>query len=130
VPDRFDDRDQAVALLGDRGIDPAIARWLTTNLEWRDGSYRWRLDLDDMEAMLLDFYRTDLWDLVEAPRAGLTLHFVRATDSSVLSSDAVRRIRAAGERTHQVFLHEVRGGHWLNADNPDALVDLIRTGLD
>jgi esterase len=129
VPDRFDDRQEAVAELLERGVEEGIARWMTTNLEWRDDAYRWRLDPDDMEAMLLDFYQTDLWAVVEEPRPGLTLHFVRATGSSVLSADAIGRIRAAGERTHQVFLHEVRGSHWLNADNPDALVDLIAGGL-
>jgi esterase len=129
VPRRFDDRESAVAALTDRGVAPGIARWMTTNLEWRDDSYHWRLDLDDMEAMLLDFYRTDLWPLVEEPRPGLDIHFIRATDSTVLSADAVDRIRAAGQRTHQVFLHEVRGSHWLNADNPDDLVALIAPAL-
>lgn len=129
LPDRFEDRDEAVARLADQGVEESIGRWMATNLEWRDDAYHWRLDLDDMEAMLTDFYETDLWSVVEAPRPGLTLHFVRATGSSVLSADAVGRIRAAGEKTHQVFLHEVRGSHWLNADNPDAIVDLITTGL-
>jgi esterase len=129
VPDRYEARDEAVAVLVDRGVGESIARWMTTNLEWRDDAFSWRLDLDDMEAMLLDFYRTDLWAMVEEPRPGLTLHFVRATGSSVLSADAVGRLRDAGERTHQVFLHEVQGSHWLNADNPDALVQLLATGL-
>jgi esterase len=129
VPDRYQDRDEAVARLVDHGIEDGIARWLTTNLVWREDAYRWRLDPDDMEAMLLDFYRTDLWPMVEEPRPGLSLHFVRATGSSVLGAEAIGRIRAAGERTHQVFLHEVQGNHWLNADNPAALVDLITTTL-
>jgi esterase len=129
LPDRFEDRHEAVSMLMERGTEEATARWMATNLKRREDSYRWRLDLDDMEAMLLDFYRTDLWSMVEEPRAGLTLHFVRATGSAVLSADAVGRIRAAGERTHQVFLHEVQGSHWLNADNPDALVELVAARL-
>ena len=63
------------------------------------------------------------------PRPGLEIHFIRATESPVLGAEAVGRIRAAGERTGRVFLHEVRGGHWLNADNPGALVDLIAPRL-
>jgi esterase len=129
VPDRYDSRDDAVAALEEQGLEQGLSLWMATNLESRDGAYRWRLDLDDMEAMLLDFYRADLWSIVENPRAGLEIHFVRATGSSVLSADAVGRIRAAGEATGQVFLHEVQGGHWLNAENPDALVDLMARGL-
>jgi esterase len=130
VPDRYDARDEAVGALEERGVARGTARWLATNLEWREDAYRWRLDLDDMEAMLLDFHRTDLWPVVEDPRPGLELHFVRATGSAVLSAEASGRIRAAGEATGRVFLHEVQGGHWLNADNPDALVELMARGLD
>jgi esterase len=82
-----------------------------------------------MEAMLRDFFRVDLWHEVEDPRPGLTVHFVRATGSSVLSAEAAARTRAAGERTGRLFLHEVQGGHWLNADNPAALVDLLARQL-
>jgi esterase len=129
LPDRFRDRHEAVGLLRERGIEGGIARWMATNLEHRGHEFRWRLDLDDIEAMLLDFYRTDLWHLVEDPRPGLTIHFVRATGSSVLSAEAVGRIRAAGEDTGRVFLHEVQGSHWINADNPHAVVELVTASL-
>jgi esterase len=130
VPDQFESRDEAVAALEAQGLERGLALWLATNVERRDDAYVLRLDLDDMEAMLLAFYRTDLWSIAEEPRAGLEIHFVRATGSSVLGAEAIGRIRAAGEATGQVFLHEVQGGHWLNADNPDALVDLMARGLD
>ncbi len=130
LPDRFEDRDAAVAALAREGIARPVALWMTTNLEAREGAYRWRIDPGDMESLLRDFFRTDLWEVVESPRDGLELHFVRATESGVLDADASARIRAAGQRTHRVFLHDVRGGHWLNADNPDALVRLITPHLD
>jgi esterase len=129
LPAAFESRDAAVEQLRQSGIESPVALWMATNLEHADGEYRWRLDLDDMEAMLQDFSRTDLWPLVEEPRADLLIHFVRATGSPVLGADAVGRIRAAGERTGRVFLHEVTGGHWLNADNPDALSELFARHL-
>jgi esterase len=129
MPDEFPDRQAAAGMLMDRGIELGIARWMATNLERRGDAFRWRLDLDDMEALLLDFCRTDLWSVVEDPRPGLVLHFIRATGSAVLSAEAIGRIRAAGEHSGRVFLHDVRGNHWLNADNPDALVKLVAAGL-
>ena len=129
LPDRFDDRDAAVEALAEKGVDRPVALWMTTNLEADGDGYRWRIDLDDMEALLRDFFDTDLWDVVESPRSGLELHFIRATESSVLSAGALGRIREAGERTGRVFLHEVAGGHWLNADNPDAVVELLAPRL-
>lgn len=129
MPDRFQDRDAAVEALVAEGVAPSVATWMTTNLERRDGEYGWRIDLDDMEALLRDFFRTDLWDAVEQLRPGLELHFVRATGSPVLSTDAIARLRAVGEETGRVFVHEVQGGHWLNADNPEAVVELLGAHL-
>lgn len=129
LPATFESRNAAVERLRQQGVARPTARWLATNLKHGDDTFRWRFDLDDMEAMLQNFYRTDLWSIVEAPRPGLTIHFVRATGSPVLGAEAVGRIRAAGEETGRVFLHEITGGHWINADNPDRLIDLLARDL-
>jgi esterase len=129
MPPRFDDRDAAIRTLTERGLARPLATWMATNLEATTDGYTWRLDFDDMEALLQDFFDRDLWALVEEPRPGLDIHFIRATGSAVLTAHAVRRIREAGVRTGQVFLHEVPGGHWLNADNPSAIVELMARTL-
>ncbi|MFP4623739.1 MAG: alpha/beta fold hydrolase [Gemmatimonadota bacterium] len=129
IPDAFEDREAAISALAAEGVDRPIALWVSANLDWRGERYRWRIDLDDMEALLRDFFRTDLWDLVESPRDGLEIHFIRATDSAVLGLEEAERIRAAGRSTGRVFVHDVRGGHWLNADNPHAVVELLARDL-
>ncbi len=127
-PGPFASRDELVRALGGEGVQPGIAQWMATNLEQTDGEYRWRLDFDVMEELLQDFFRTDLWDIVEAS-AGPRIHFVRAESSSVLSEEAATQIEAAARASGRVFLHRVQGGHWLNADNPDALVELLAANL-
>jgi hypothetical protein len=47
----------------------------------------------------------------------------------VLSEGATARIEAAGRENGRVFLHRMEGGHWLNADNPDAMVELLSAEL-
>ena len=47
--------------------------------------------------------------------------------SEVLTADDVARIDR--ELAHTSVVHDVEGGHWLNADNPDALVDLLAEEL-
>jgi hypothetical protein len=89
----------------------------------------WRLDPDEMEAYLRDYFRVDAWDVVESPPSGKTIHFVKALGSSVLAEADVARIRAAGRRTGRVVLHEAEGGHWLNTENPDAIHALLAAGL-
>ena len=129
LPGPFASRDAGVAALQTRGVAEPTARWMATNLEERTGGYGWRIDPADMEALLRDFFAVDLWPTVENPPAGLDLHLVKAEESSVLGREACRRIAAAGEGTGRVHLHRVAGGHWVNADSPDALVALLVDGL-
>jgi pimeloyl-ACP methyl ester carboxylesterase len=127
-PGPFASRDELVQALAGEGVEVGIAQWMATNLEPVEGEYRWRLDFDVMEELLRNFFQTELWDFVEAP-TGPRLHFVRAESASVLSAAATARIEAAGQVNGRVFLHRVEGGHWLNADNPDAVVRLLTAQL-
>lgn len=129
LPAHFASRQEAIDLLTPRGVAPAVAAWMTTNLEFRDGRYRWRLDFEVIEALLGDFFRADLWDVVEAPAPGLEIVFVKAESSTTLSEDACARIEAAGRATGRVHLARVAGGHWLNTDNPEAVLGLLAQRL-
>lgn len=130
LPATFGGRAEAVQALEAEGIATPVAQWMTTNLQRQDGGlYGWRIDMAAMEALLRDFHRIDAWDVVEDPPPSVEIHFVKAEGSDVLSPEACRRVEDAGRRTGSVFLHRVEGGHWLNADNPDALVDLLTARL-
>ena len=123
----FRTRAMAVTELALRGVDEGTAQWMSSNLERSsDGTYTWKIDFDDMEELLHSFFATDLWDVVDSPPGQTVLHFVKASQSSALDDDAHMRLRQAVAKSNgRVRLHEVKGGHWLNADNPDALVDLM-----
>lgn len=127
LPDAFGSRQEAVTALEAAGYSTGVAQWMAMNLAPAEegGGYRWRLDFDEMEEMLRDYFRTDVWDVLERPPGDVEVHLVRATRSDAIDDDAAQRVRAAP----RAFLHEVAGGHWLNADNPDAVVDLLATHL-
>lgn len=127
LPAEFESRSAAVAGIESQGYPKPIAQWMAMNLQPDEGIYRWRLDLDGVEQMLRDFFRTDLWDVIEEPPTGVELHFVKATKSGTLDAGSVARIQAAAGDA--VFLHLIEGGHWLNADNPDAVVALLTSEL-
>jgi pimeloyl-ACP methyl ester carboxylesterase len=128
LPDHFGSRAQVIDALLTHGVEEPVAQWMTTNLESDAGGYRWRFDVGAMEALLLDFFRTDLWSVVESPPSDVSVHVVKAEASSVLSGDALERMERAVDG-RRVFLHRVAGGHWVNADNPDALTDLLARHL-
>ena len=129
APGPFRDRAAGGVALLAQSVPESVARWMATNLEERMGGWRWRIDATDMEAMLLDFFQVDLWSVVEGPPEELEVHMVKTEESSVLGPAACRRVEEAERRTGRVYLHRIAGGHWVNADNPDALLSLLREKL-
>lgn len=136
LPPAFASRAEAVAALEAAGFASHVAQWMATNLVPRGGAYRWRFDLAGIASLLDDFFRVDLWDVVEAPPAGAEVHIVRADQSDVLDEADLARVRGAARDTSGAdaggwtFLHELHGGHWLHVDNPDGLQALLVEHLD
>jgi hypothetical protein len=126
MPATFGSRDQAIRQLVERGMETPVAQWMATNLERSGTALHWRFELSSLEALLLDFFRTSLWDVVQHPPDDTELHFVKATASSVMTPELVQRIEQVHRR---VQLHRLDGGHWLNADNPEGVVTLLRDHL-
>ena len=124
LPTRFSSRAEVVGHLKRARFPDRVAAWMSANLARSKDGYEWKLDFDALELLLLDFFRTDMWPVVENPPAGSEIHFVRATRSAVMTDGEAARIRAIG-RTRPVYLHVVEGGHWLNADNPAAVLALM-----
>jgi hypothetical protein len=129
MPQEFNTRRDLVAGLARAGIDRRTAEWMATNVDHTGTGYRWRLDFDALEDLLVDVLREDLWRAVEQAPPGPELHFVKATRSTAVRDQSVARLRRIAAAGGRVVLHEVAGGHWLNADNPDALVALLSRGL-
>jgi hypothetical protein len=91
--------------------------------------YVWSLDLDALEVLLRDFFATDLWRIIEAPPGRLVVHVVKAEESSTLDEAACARVATAARATGRVHLHRIAGGHWVNSENPGAIVDLLAHAL-
>jgi len=130
-PGPFEDREAGVAVVEAAGFPRPVAQWMATNLVpgERADELVWRVRADEMEALLRDFFASDLWTVLEQPPTGSEIHLVKARESGVLDESAVERIRAATGAGAAVRLHLVDGGHWVNADNPDGLVELLAREL-
>lgn len=125
LPDAYPDRQAGIDALLDEGLAMPIATWLASNLKPRGGEYAWRFDIAHIEALLRDFYASDLWPIVESPARQTHLHVVKAEASPLITEKACARIEAAQRAT----LHRIHGGHWVNAENPDAMVALLVDNL-
>ena len=127
-PGPFADRGEGIAAVESAGFPNPVAQWMATNLVSTENGDEmvWRLDADDMEALLRDFFDTDAWPVLEDPPGSAHVHVIKAEESSVLPEEACQRVEAAAaENGGRVHLHRVPGGHWVNADAPDALHDLL-----
>ena len=129
LPERFPDRESLAAGLAPHGYPAPLAAWLGMNLERVGDEFRWKLDWDGVEFMLRDYFRSDLWDVVESPPTGVEVHVIRAASSDSLSEQDVARIERAGEEGAATRVHVLSGGHWINVENPDAVVDLLSREL-
>lgn len=129
LPARFTTRAEAIAGLEGRGLSPGVAAWMATNLRAAEGGLTWSLDFDALEALLRDFFATDLWHTIESPPGRVVVHVIKAEESSTLDEAACARIAAAARETGRVHLHRVAGGHWVNTENPSAIVSLLAAHL-
>lgn len=123
LPRRFPTRDEVIRAIVDSGFPLGVAQWMSTNLARDADGFVWRLDFDVMQRLLDDFFATDLWSVVERPAPRHDVHFLKASESSAISPEAVRRIGATS--SDHVHLHELQGGHWIHAESPDLVTALI-----
>jgi pimeloyl-ACP methyl ester carboxylesterase len=129
LPVAFATREECVRALMEKGITESIARWFAMNVSLQEGRYRWRLDFGAIEALLENFFQKDLWKVIEEAIPSQPIMMVKAEGAEVLHEGSVARLETLGAHHGAVRVRRVAGGHWLNADNPEAMVALLVEGL-
>lgn len=123
LPQRFATREEAIRAIVNEGYSLGVAQWMSTNLRRTDEGFAWKIDFDAMERLLVDFFDTDLWTVVVSPAPRHEIHFLKASESSVLSPGAIARIEAAAGA--HVHLHHRTGGHWIHSESPGVVSELL-----
>lgn len=125
LPETFPSRPAFVAHVQARGHDAAIAQWLAMNLD-RDGDvFRFGLELPAIRALLEDYFARDLWSVLEA-ESSTRFHVILGGKSTVFDHEDRERLAAIAARNPNVTMHVLaRAGHWVHADAPDELHQLL-----
>jgi pimeloyl-ACP methyl ester carboxylesterase len=130
LPPDFPDRAAFTAWVEARGVSRPVAMWLAMNVRPVPNTTRFvfRLDVDAIRELLVDYFERDLWSVLEAPTRGpMNTHFVVGGKSDVVDDADRDRARRCPRTTVDVLPD---AGHWVHVDAPDALRDLVLGYLD
>ncbi len=131
LPPRFESRDDFIAHVSAKHGE-AIGKWLAMSLDRQDdGSYRFGLDVQRIDALLADYFRRDLWPLIDPPPAGSEVHLVIAGRSNVYDAADRARAEALAARHPEAVHAEVleKAGHWVHVDDPEGLFAIVQHAL-
>jgi esterase len=123
LPETFASREDAADAIVAGGYSRGVAVWMSTNLVRQGSHFEWRLDFSLMEPLLHDFFTTDLWPVVEHHAPAHALHFLKASTSSAMSDAAAVRVESMNDPL--VSLHRREGTHWIHAESPEVVIELL-----
>ncbi len=124
------DRHAVVAELMAQGLSSGTSNWLATNLERGPQGMIWRFDLDAIYELMLDYFRVDLWQVLESGASDSDFRVVVAERSDRWAPENRARLQALVASSPHAKLHVVpNAGHWLHVDNPAFLLELMRENL-
>ena len=130
VPWPLPSRERFVELAQEHGLSRPIAEWLATNVRRADDGFRLRLDLGRIQALLEDYFATDLWRVLEEVRGARAFHVVLGGRSASFGPDDRARLEAIAAARPEVTVHELAGaGHWVHADDPEGLLAIVTRAL-
>lgn len=125
VPLPLQRRAHIVEFFEARGLSRDMGLWMTTNLKQVPGGFRFRFELEGCQRLLEDYFGVDGWPVLLAPRAGPRIELVIAERSDRWGGETLAPwLRLApGVPTRRHVL--ANAGHWLHADNPRGLRELM-----
>lgn len=126
LPAEFPDRAAFTAWIEERGVSRPTAMWLAMNVRPVTNTTRFvfRVDVAGIREMLADYFRVDLWDILEHPpaTAPMKAHLIIGGRSGVVDQADREHAARCPETTLDVIAD---ADHWVHVDAPDALRALV-----
>jgi pimeloyl-ACP methyl ester carboxylesterase len=124
------ERATVIAELMAQGLSSGTSNWLATNLERRADGFVWRFNLDAIYELMLDYFRVDLWPVLESGPSDSDFRIVVAERSDRWAPENRARLQELTQARPTAKLDVVPdAGHWLHVDNPTFLIELMRRDL-
>ena len=127
------DRAIVVQELTLQGLSTGTANWLATNLRRKPEGLVWCFDLDAIYELMFDYFRVDLWPVLESGTADSDFRVVVGDRSDRWAPENRARLQTMPKIVRErgtVELHIVpNAGHWLHVDNAAFLIELMSQNL-
>lgn len=125
LPPEFPDRPAFTAWIEAQGVSRTTAMWLAMNVRPLPNTTRFvfRVDIAGIRELLADYFRRDLWSVLETPTTNMQSHVIVGGRSGVV--DAADRERAKGCPATTTLDVIEEADHWVHVDAPDALRALV-----
>lgn len=127
-------------LTQEKGLDLAIASWMTTNLKksQSDVGFEFIFDLDVAQSILDDFPNQDFFGMVQeclaAAQGENRIHLVMAGKNSAWTKEIISQLQqmnstmADHSRLEMVSLP--KAGHWVHIDDLEGLMNVLELGFE
>lgn len=129
MPPTFSSKTDFANALMAAGKSRTVAQWLASSTEREKDHVRVAFDLNEVRALLQDYFARDLWPLVEHPPDGMHIHLVIADRSTSYPEAERDRAQRIAKSTDRVTVDILPAGHWVHVDDPDGLLRVMTERL-
>jgi esterase len=129
LPRTFASKSGFVEALIAKGKSRELAQWLAGSIEREDDHARLVFDLSEIRALVLDYFKRDLWPVVERPPGTVRVHLVIGDRSTSYSPADRRRALELAASNERVTVDVLPAGHWVHVDDPDGLLNTLLHSL-
>lgn len=123
LPEYFENRNDFTQWAVDRGVGRPTAMWLAMNVRQNDqGHFVFRIDVPSIRSMMEDYFKVDLWPVIENPENLFHTHLIAGGKSEVVDADDRERAAKAPRCSLDVI---PSAGHWVHVDAPEELKTIV-----
>lgn len=129
LPSQFESRAEFTNWMEQRGVSRPTVMWLAMNVRPVVNTTRFvfRLDLEGIRELLADYFRVDVWNVLEHPRGAMQTHLIVGGKSGIVTEEDCMRAKTCPRTTLDVIAN---ADHWVHVDAPDELRALVLQYLE
>lgn len=124
----LESRAELYEILKESGFSQGLQQWLGSNLIGNDNDgYVWNFHIPGAFNLYEAYSKTDYSDVLANPPDQSRFEIIRALKSTGWDGESIRKLRHVSSNSKGMTrVHELENaGHWLHAENPRGLVDLM-----